>query len=382
MIVFKTFLKVLNKNKFIVILYSAILIFFGAFNMQTSDSSQNFVSSKPDILIVNQDEDKGITRNLIKYMEKNSKKIKVEEEEDAINDALFYREINYVIYIPAHYREDFLEGKNPQIDIKSTGDYQASLAEMILERYLSVANTYKEVMDSEEELIKKINDTLSKKAEIEVTSKLDISNLQKASYYYSFANYSILAGCVYIICLVLASFLDENVRKRTIISSVKEKEFNRKLLLSNGLFAFLLWLLYVVASIFLIGDIMFTTHGVIYIINSFIFSFCALTLAFLIGNLIHNKDAVNGIVNVVALGSSFLCGAFVPAEYLPDFVLKIAHILPSYYYINSNELIKKIEVINWDTMSPVIINMVVLLFFSILFIMLTNFISRRKRKLG
>lgn len=382
MIVFKTFLKVLNKNKFIVILYSAILIFFGAFNMQTSDSSQSFVSSKPDILIVNQDEDKGITHNLIEYMEKNSKKIKVEEEEDAINDALFYRDINYVIYIPAHYREDFLEGKNPQIDIKSTGDYQASLAEMILERYLNVASTYQEVIDSEEELVKKINDTLSKKVEIEVTSKLDISNLQKASYYYSFANYSILAGCVYIICLVLASFLDTNVKKRTVISSMKEKEFNQKLLLSNGLFAFLLWLLYVVASFFLVGDIMFTTHGVIYIINSFLFSFCALTLAFLIGNLIHNKNAVNGIVNVVALGSSFLCGAFVPAEYLPDFVLKIAHILPSYYYINSNELIKQIEVINLDTMKPVIINMIILLFFSILFTILTNFVSRKKRKLG
>lgn len=382
MIVFKTFLKVLNKNKFIVILYSAILIFFGAFNMQTSDSSQSFVSSKPDILIVNQDEDKGITHNLIEYMEKNGKKIKVEEEEDAINDALFYRDINYVIYIPAHYREDFLEGKNPQIDIKSTGDYQASLAEMILERYLNVASTYQEVIDSEEELVKKINDTLSKKVEIEVTSKLDISNLQKASYYYSFANYSILAGCVYIICLVLASFLDTNVKKRTVISSMKEKEFNQKLLLSNGLFAFLLWLLYVVTSFFLVGDIMFTTHGVIYIINSFLFSFCALTLAFLIGNLIHNKNAVNGIVNVVALGSSFLCGAFVPAEYLPDFVLKIAHILPSYYYINSNELIKQIEVINLDTMKPVIINMIILLFFSILFTILTNFVSRKKRKLG
>ena len=73
------------------ILYSAILIFFGAFNMQTSDSSQSFVSSKPDVLIVNQDEDKGITHNLIQYMEKHSKKIKVEKEEEAINDALFYR---------------------------------------------------------------------------------------------------------------------------------------------------------------------------------------------------------------------------------------------------------------------------------------------------
>lgn len=382
MIVFKTFLKVLNKNKFIVILYSAILIFCGAFNMQTSDSSQSFVSSKPDILIVNYDEDKGITHDLIEYMEKNSKKIKVEEEEDAINDALFYRDVNYVIYIPAHYRKDFLQGKNPQLNIKSTGDFQASLAEMILNRYLSVANTYKEVISEEEQLIQKINKTLSKKVDIEVTSKLDTSNLQKASFYYSFANYSILAGCVYIICLVLASFLEENVKKRTVISSMKEKEFNRKLLLSNGLFAFLLWLLYVVASFFLVGDIMFTTHGICYIINSFVFCFCALTLAFLIGNLIHNKNAINGIVNVVALGSSFLCGAFVPVDYLPDFVLKIAHLLPSYYYINSNEWIQKMEVISLDTMQPVIINMLILLLFSILFSILANFFSNRKRKLG
>lgn len=382
MIVFKTFLKVLNKNKFIVILYSAILIFFGGFNMQTSDSSQSFVSSKPDILIVNQDEDKGITHNLIKYIEKNSKKVKVEEKEEAIDDALFYRDVNYVIYIPKNYREDFLNHKNPQINIKSTGDYQASLAEMLLERYISVANTYQEVISEEEDLIKNINDTLSKKVEIEVTSKLDTNHLQKASFYYNFANYSILAGCVYIICLILASFLDENVRKRTVISSMNEKEFNRKLLLSNGLFALLLWLLYVVVSFFLVGNIMFTAHGIIYIINSFIFSLCALTLAFLIGNLIHNKDAVNGIVNVVALGSSFLCGSFVPTEYLPDFVLKVAHILPSYYYINSNELLKTIEVINIDTMKPVIINMIILLGFSILFIILTNFVFRRKRKLG
>ena len=83
-----------------------------------------------------------------------------------------------------------------------------------------------------------------------------------------------------------------------------------------------------------------------------------------------------------ALGSSFLCGAFVPAEFLPDFVLKIAHLLPSYYYINSNELIQKIEVISLDTMQPVILNMIILLLFSILFSILANFFSNRKRKVG
>ena len=52
MTAFKTFFKILNKNKFIVIMYTVILIAFGGFNMQTSDSSINFTASKPDILVV------------------------------------------------------------------------------------------------------------------------------------------------------------------------------------------------------------------------------------------------------------------------------------------------------------------------------------------
>ena len=36
-----------------------------------------------------------------------------------------------------------------------------------------------------------------------------------------------------------------------------------------------------------------------------------------------NKNAINGIINVVALGSSFLCGTFVPVEFLPNRVFFI-----------------------------------------------------------
>lgn len=127
---------------------------------------------------------------------------------------------------------------------------------------------------------------------------------------------------------------------------------------------------------------MFTAHGLIYIINSFIFTICAVTIAFLIGNVMKNKDAINGIVNVIALGSSFLCGAFVPAEILPDTVLKIAHILPSYWYINTNELVKTIEEFNFETLKPIIINMGVIIGFSVLFVIITNIVSNKKRKIN
>lgn len=382
MTVFKTFLKVLNKCKAPIIMYTVILIAFGGLNMQTSDSAASFVASKPDVLIVNEDEDAGITHNLIQYIQDNSNIVSVKDDEEARNDALFYREVSYIIYIPDNYRIDFLEGRNPEIEIKSTGDGEASYAEMLLSRYVRVANIYEKTIDNEEELIVKINETLAKETQIEMTSNLDTGSISKASFYYNFLNYSILAGCVYVICLILSSFKNEKISKRTVISSMNYRKHNRLLLVSNCLFAVVLWLFYVAVSFILTGSVMLSGQGLIYIVNSFMFTICATTLAFLIGNLVKNKNAINGIINVVALGSSFLCGAFVPAEWLPDSVLAIAHLLPSYWYIQTNELVKTMETINYEAVKPAVFNMGMVLVFAVVFIILSNVIARKNRRIA
>lgn len=45
------------------------------------------------------------------------------------------------------------------------------------------------------------------------------------------------------------------------------------------------------------------------------------------------------ISNVIALGMSFLCGVFVPLEYLGEGLIKAAHFLPAYWYITSANFI-------------------------------------------
>lgn len=381
MTVFKTFWKILNKNKVIVIIYTVMLLIFGVSNMQTSEKSMNFVASKPDVVIVNYDEEKGVTKDFIKYITDNSNIVEIETDEEKINDALFYRDANYVIYIPENYNKDFMEGKNPQIEIKSTGDYQASLEEMLVSRYIKVANIYQKSIDNEYELIAKINETLSKQAKTEITSKLDTNTISKATFYYNFASYSILSCLLLIISLILSSFNEERTRKRIAVSSTNYKKHNRILLLSNCCYSLILWLFYVIISFIILRDIMTTAIGVVYIINSLVLTICATTIAFFIGNLVSNKGTINGIVNVVALGSSFLCGAFVPMEWLPDSVLKIAHTLPTYYYISTNEALKTLEKFNFATLKPLIVNMVIMLGFAIVFIILANVVSRRKRKI-
>lgn len=383
MTVFKGFLKVLNKCKGIVIMYTVMLLFFGAFSLKTSeDNNINFKESKPDILIINKDENKGITKNLINYIKNNSNIKNIENDEEKISDALFYRDINYIIYIPDNYREDFLNGLNPEIKIKKTGDYNSEYAQMLLTKYLKVANIYQKRINNEDELIDKINSTLNESVNVNVTSKIDKSDLEKATFYYNFANYAVLAGLIYVICLILSSFKNEKISKRTIISSMNYKKYNKILLFSSMLFSTILWLLYVILSIIFIGDIMFTLNGIIYMINLFIFTMCALTISLLISNLVSNKNAINGIVNVVALGSSFLCGSFVPVEWLPDFVLKIAHIFPSYYYIQNNEILKNIKVTDISSINEIVINSIIIIIFMFIFITINNYIAKKKMKIG
>jgi len=377
MIVFKTFLKVLNKCKMPVIMFTIMLIIFGAFRTTTNEDTGNFIETKPDIAIVNYDENTGITKDFINYLNENTNV----NEVDNLDDALFYRDVSYIVYIPNGFRNDFLEGKNPKIEIKSTGDYESSLAKMIVNRYIKVANIYASENISEDKIIENVDETLSEVAEAQLISKLDETSISKLVFFFNFANYSLLAGGIYVVCLILSSFKEEKIRKRTIISSMNDKKFNRQLLLSNSLFMICLWVFYCILGIVLLGDVMFTKQGLICVINSFIFSICCLTVAFLIGNISSNKNAINGIINVIALGSSFLCGAFVPMEWLPKSILSIAHILPSYYYIKTNELLKEIEIFNIYNLKPIILNMIVIVIFSVIFVAITNIISNKKRKI-
>lgn len=380
MTVFKTFLKILNKRKAPIIMYTVFLVIFSSFNMQANEKNVNFVAEKPDVVII--DESKGtISEHLVGYFDENAV-LKSFESEDDLSDALFYRDVNCIIRLSDSFDKDVLSGKTPRVEVEMTGDYQSSLAKMMLERYLKVLDIYSSITDDEEELLRYVDETLATEVEVEVASELDTDSLSKAATYFNFTNYCILAGTIYIIALIMAIFKEKRVDKRTIVSSMDYRKFNRDLLLANGLFAVVLWAIYVAIGIVIIGDVLLSMHGLFFIANSFFFTICALTISFLLGNLLSNKEAINGIVNVIALGSSFLCGAFVPIEWLPEGVLKIAHVLPSYWFIANNEFIKTVEEFDKGALTTIFINMGVIVLFAIGFAIVTNMVTRKKRKVA
>lgn len=382
MTVFKTFWQVVNRYKGTIILYTVMLIAFGGINFQTNKETTEFTDTKPDILIVNHDENTELTNNLITYLENNCHIVSVKDTEEARDDALFYRDVSYIIYIPKNYQENVLKGINQELQIKSTGTYQASLTEMMLKRYLKLQNIYTKVYNDPNKITKAINNNLEEKTTIQIKNKVDTNKTSKLTSYFNFASYSIMAVTIFIICLVLTSFKKQNIKKRIIVSSTSYKEHNKLILLASFVYAIIVFLLYTLLALILLGNSLISIRGLFYLLNTLIFAICCLTLALLISNIINSKNAISGIVNVVALGSAFLCGAFIPVRWLPESVLQVAHILPAYWYINTNELLTSLEVFNLETLKPILFNYTILLLFILIFIIVNNLVSHKKLKIN
>ena len=379
MIVFSTFWRIVKKYKGTILLYTVMLIMFGGINLTSNSTNDMFTPTKPNIFIVNKDSNMGLTKNLINYLKKNTNVVSLEDDEEKINDALFYRDISYVIYIPKNYSKDVLDKKDVTIDIKSSKDYTSSLTEMMLDKYLNVQSNLVNITNNQDELVNMINNTLDINSEVVVNSKIDNSYLNRVSRYFNFGSYSLLAVIIFIVTLVINSFKENTINKRIIVSSFNYKKHNSLLMLSSFVYSLIVWVLFSLLSVILLGKDMISLRGILYFVNTFMFIMPTLSFGILISTLVNNKDSIGGIVNVVGLGSAFLCGAFIPTEYLPKIVLSIAHVFPAYYFIDSNNLLSSMEIINFSNLIPIFINYFVLIIFMLIFIVVNNYVLKKKR---
>lgn len=382
MIVFKTILKILNKLKGLIILYTIMLISVTLVN-QTSGNVDSFEEVKPSVIIVNNDKSKnGVTNHFIKYLENHMevKDIDIGNEEK-IDDALFYRDVSLVVYIPDGFGEDLLDNNDVSVEYKISGDKGSSYGKMLVQNYFDSFNIYNNYYDGDE-LFDRLDNALNVDVNVEVKSKVDTNSLSRMARFFNFLNYAILAGCVYSISMILASLKSENVRKRTIVSSYDYKKYNHIVLEACSIVIIGMWILYMILALIIFKDLFISMNGLWYVINSFVFSLCSLCIGFLIGNITQNKGAISGIVNVVSLGSSFLCGCFVPFEFMPDYVIKIAHIFPTYYFVINNEALKVMDNFSLSSVSPLILNMGIVLIFGVCFVIITNYVSKKKQVLN
>lgn len=379
MIVFKNYFKFIRKHIPIIIMYSAIFLGITTLVTLETKTESTFVSSKIDVAIINRDKNSSLIDGFVNYIEKNANIIELEDDKETLKDALFFYKVEYILIIPDNFTKDFLSGKNPKIDtLNKPNSYETIYVESLLNRYLNIANIYAVSDFSEEEIASYIEMDLSKSANVLFNTNKIRNNFTKMSVYYNFFNYTFIMLGILSVSVIIKNFKEKNIKKRIDISSYKQDKFNKELFLGNLCLILLIWSLYVIISIILYPGLMLTMNGLLTIINSFIFSITILALAFLIGNNVTASEAINGIANILGLGTSFICGAFVPQAILGNSVLGVAKIFPSYWYIKNNDFISNMTDFNFDTIKPLITNSLIVLSFGLLLFIINLVISKYK----
>ena len=378
MTTFKTFLRIVQKNLWVIIMYTVMLVLFSAVNSSTGRGQMDFTATKPSVAIYNRD-DSNLATAFVDYLGKNAEIKEVSEEGDALSDILYYSELDYAVYIENGFGEKIAKGEDPEIEVKSNGSYDAYLSETIVSRFVKVAKSFAPGQDAG--IAMRTNALLENETKVDLNTKLDTSGLSTAEFYYNFMNYSILAGLVFAISYATIGFRRRMVKKRLNVSATSYKKINRDLMLCNFTLAAIMLAIYTVLGLFVIGpSVIFSANGLLMVLNSIILTIFAVSFAFLLTNLVEKNNALMAIINIVSIGSSFMCGVFVPAEWMPDAVVALAHVFPSFYYVDNNRIFASLEKFDGEHLAPVLLNFGILIAFTVAMIILNNIVTKKKQK--
>ncbi|MFA5603373.1 MAG: ABC transporter permease [Bacilli bacterium] len=383
MIVFNNYFKVLKKYSSMIITYTIIFVAFAVFatNANSTNTTNSFSSTKTNVAIVNHDQETVLIKSFENYLGDNAKIKELKDDEESLRDALFYREVDYILIIPKNFTEDFMASKNPKIDTMNIPDsYGMKYTEMLLNKFLNISNVYVASGMEQAEIAENIKIDLKESANIVLSENADMDTSVTINYFFNFFNYTFLIICVYVVGMVINSYKSTNIKRRNLVSSYSYKKVNTQLFLGSFCLTLSVWLIYILISIILYPDSMLTNYGLLLIINSFVFSITVLAIGFFIGNVVKSREATDGIANVLSLGSSFICGAFVPQEFLGTTVLSIAKFLPSYWFIRNNNDIVALTSYNFSSLQPILINMLIVVTFGIVIFIANNVVSRLRLK--
>lgn len=377
--VFKYYVKIAWSFRVLIFIYLAIFGFFSVSATMQSSSSDGFVVAKPKIAIINRDES-DFSKGFVDYMTNETTIVDVGETDTDQKNAIFFRTVDVIYVVPTHFGGDFFAGKKPLIATMEVSGQAAEQAKLLSNKYLHLAELYVIEGENQADAVAQLKGIVEMKAVIKISSKEDTTANGLAMYYFNFEAYSLLAVCLLVIGNVMVIFNTDLIKRRNLIGGKPYGSIQRDLLIANAAFVLVAWALFLGLAAVMYPSVIFSIRGALYATSSLAFALVCLAIGFAVGSLVKKAEVLSGVTNVIALGMAFLCGVFVPQQFLGDGVLNIAKFLPAYWYVQANTEIQKITEFTSSAMRPAFTGILILLAFSAAIFATTFTVSRMRRK--
>ncbi len=388
MIVFKTYFKIIKKLSsqlsiyLVIFLGLAVLFSF----MGSTNQVDKFTQSKTRVAFINNDEHSVLIKNFKDFLEKHSIYVDLEDKTEKLQDALFFREVEYIARIPAGFTAAIMSGKDTMIDkTVVSGSTSSIYTDMLINKYFNTAKLYVKNYKSitQEELVKQIEKDLSVETNVEImTSGGKAVDTSETENYFNYLAYILISVIILGVSSIMMVFNNLNLKRRNLCSPIRNTSINIQILLGNIVFSIACWGLMIILAFILYKDKMFNINTLYFCINSLVLTLTILSMSFLVGIVIKSKNAQSGISNVLSLGLCFLSGVFVPQNLLGENVLAIAKFTPTYWYVKANRVIGNLTNFSADNLAPVITSLLIELGFAIALVSIALVMSKRKQLRG
>lgn len=382
--VYKLYFKILKKALPSLLIYIGIFITIMIFySLNARDNNEKmFRESKVKIAFFNHDEETKLIQGFKDYLSESCTFVDINDNKDDIQDALFFREVSYILIIPKGFTDQFLAGEEVNLEKLVVPDStDATFVDISINNYLNTSRLYTlhggEL--SQEDMVKYIKEDL----ETEVSVNIHSENKKANAYqffitYYNYIVYAMLSALILGIGAIMVSFTKLDIRRRNRVAPISSTSLTLQQLLGNLTYMIALYVILIILGFVLNKEIILDRIMLLFMLNALIFSITSLSIAHLIGIVVKSKDATNGIANIIGMGSCFISGVFVPREYLGDTVLNIARFTPAYWYISANEGIGNLTNVTFQNVSPIYRNMLIQVGFAVAILAISLVVNKRK----
>ena len=298
-----------------------------------------FTVIKPIITVIDHD-DSVFSRGLVDYLGENASFKEISEEE--IKDELFFAEIAAAIIIDEGFADKMRSGEAEVTIIKSPSRVSAINIELLINKYLNLAQPYFDMGVAEKEIVEFLQTDVTEEVIINfVTDEEEVSDLESTAVYFNFIAFGLLAAILGSVSFIMKNYNETNIKMRSMCAPISNRKYNWQIIIGNVCVAFMLWLIFIFLGWYFHQDALFTSSGLLMIISAFLFSQVALAIAYVIGVFVKSSEVQNGLAIVIPLAMAFLGGAFIPQSLLGEAVLSLSRITPTYWYVRVIDLLSE-----------------------------------------
>lgn len=380
--VFKVYIKICKSKASVILIY--MLIFAGVLFMlshESANETKTFTETKIRTAFINNDNESLLSQGLYEYLGSYCEFVEVPKER--ISDALFIREVEYVIEIDDGFEKNFLNGNETLVKRQSIPDSFASVAvNGAINNYLNTAAVLKRYIpfDDISEMVEVLQSNMALEGNVSLFGTMQSEKDGYYESYFNYLSYIIVACFILIIGTIMATFQKLPIRRRNLVSPISIKNLNLKLLFSNAVFTTLFLFIFLVFGVITSHNYAINQHFIFYALNAFAFSIVVLALSYLLGMMLKNIKSLTLVSTVVSLGFAFLGGVFVPLEMLSGSAVMVSRFIPSYWYVLANNAISKLSNFNWENVSEVLVYITWQLIAALALFMISHVHSRLRSK--